>query len=253
MNAMTLQHPSYPCRVSPPSSLDVRHHRYSYPYPSDDARVLPPISRLSPDDPTSASAESNRSGSSSSFFPPLSETRYPAEDAEQNFKKRKLSPPAAMIMETNNNSSNTGMPRSRTSPTLSLPPPSALLEFRQENNRFHSKPQAYDDTSIPRTSSSSTSSSYATAAPQPSSTAVVMTRMPTQHTAIGRRKKRDTKPPNVNDVRTFVQVDKDENGNYRLPVEIDSWTVLSLGKVVYDRPAFHNQRYIYPVGYKVKK
>ncbi|KAI7887180.1 hypothetical protein K492DRAFT_214069 [Lichtheimia hyalospora FSU 10163] len=78
-------------------------------------------------------------------------------------------------------------------------------------------------------------------------------RMPTQHTAVGRRKKRDTKPPNVNDVRTFVQVEKDDNGNYRLPVEIDSWTVLSLGDVIYDRPAFHNQRYIYPVGYKVKK
>lgn len=77
--------------------------------------------------------------------------------------------------------------------------------------------------------------------------------MQTQHTAIGRRKKRDTKPPNVNDVRTFVQVEKDEHGNYRLPVEIDSWTVLNLGTVVYDRPAFHNQRYIYPVGYKVKK
>ncbi|ORY95004.1 F/Y-rich N-terminus-domain-containing protein [Syncephalastrum racemosum] len=79
------------------------------------------------------------------------------------------------------------------------------------------------------------------------------TRIPTQHTAIGRRKKRDTKPPNVNDIRTFVQVEKDEHGNYRLPVEIDSWTVLNLGYVVYDRPAFHNQRYIYPVGYKVKK
>ncbi|KAI8089357.1 F/Y-rich N-terminus-domain-containing protein [Halteromyces radiatus] len=68
-----------------------------------------------------------------------------------------------------------------------------------------------------------------------------------------RRKKRDTKPPNVDDIRTFIQIEQDEQGNYCLPVEIDSWTVYSLGHVVYDRPAFHNQRYIYPVGYKVKK
>lgn len=67
-----------------------------------------------------------------------------------------------------------------------------------------------------------------------------------------RRKKRDTKPPN-NDVRSVVDVAKDENGHYILPVEVDSWTVYDLGKVVWDRPAFHNQRYIYPVGYRVKK
>ncbi|GAB5593091.1 hypothetical protein Unana1_07991 [Umbelopsis nana] len=67
-----------------------------------------------------------------------------------------------------------------------------------------------------------------------------------------RRKKRDTKPPN-NDVRSVVDVAKDKNGNYILPVEVDSWTVYDLGRVVWDRPAFHNQRYIYPVGYRVKK
>ncbi|KAI9283903.1 hypothetical protein BC943DRAFT_327303 [Umbelopsis sp. AD052] len=67
-----------------------------------------------------------------------------------------------------------------------------------------------------------------------------------------RRKKRDTKPPN-NDVRSVVDVAKDESGKYILPVEVDSWTVYDLGKVVWDRPAFHNQRYIYPVGYRVKK
>ncbi|KAI8370576.1 uncharacterized protein BYT42DRAFT_94301 [Radiomyces spectabilis] len=68
-----------------------------------------------------------------------------------------------------------------------------------------------------------------------------------------RRKKRDTKPPNTNDIRPFVAIEKDKDGHYVLPAEVDSWTVLSLGKVVWDRPAFHNQRYIYPVGYKVKK
>ncbi|CAO3600531.1 unnamed protein product [Absidia cylindrospora] len=68
-----------------------------------------------------------------------------------------------------------------------------------------------------------------------------------------RRKKRDTKPPNATDVRPFVEVDRDTNGRYILPVEVDSWTVLDLGNVVWDRVAFHNQRYLYPVGYCVKK
>ncbi|KAG0167240.1 hypothetical protein DFQ28_005950 [Apophysomyces sp. BC1034] len=68
-----------------------------------------------------------------------------------------------------------------------------------------------------------------------------------------RRKKRDTKPPNANDIRPFVEVKKDKRGEYILPAEVDSWTVLDLGKVVWDRAAFHNQRYIYPVGYRVKK
>lgn len=67
-----------------------------------------------------------------------------------------------------------------------------------------------------------------------------------------RRKKRDTKPPNTNDIRQFIQVQKRE-GQYVLPAEVDSWTVLDLGVVIWDRAAFHNQRYIYPVGYRVKK
>ncbi|ORX51999.1 hypothetical protein DM01DRAFT_1336990 [Hesseltinella vesiculosa] len=68
-----------------------------------------------------------------------------------------------------------------------------------------------------------------------------------------RRKKRDTKPPNANDVRPYVDVPKDRHGSFVLPVDIDSWTVLDLGSVIWDRPAFHNQRYIYPAGYCVKK
>ncbi|KAG0185985.1 hypothetical protein DFQ28_008465 [Apophysomyces sp. BC1034] len=54
-------------------------------------------------------------------------------------------------------------------------------------------------------------------------------------------------------VRTFYEVDKDDRGNYILPVEIDSWTVVDLGTVIYDRPAYHNQRYIYPANYTVRK
>ncbi|OBZ88244.1 Transforming growth factor beta regulator 1 [Choanephora cucurbitarum] len=68
-----------------------------------------------------------------------------------------------------------------------------------------------------------------------------------------RRKKRDTKPPNASDIRPFVEVDRAEDGSYILPAEVDSWTVLNLGTVIWDKAAFHNQRYIYPVGYRVKK
>ncbi|ORZ21197.1 hypothetical protein BCR42DRAFT_407046 [Absidia repens] len=54
-------------------------------------------------------------------------------------------------------------------------------------------------------------------------------------------------------VRTYYEVDRDDCGRYILPVEIDSWTVVDLGTAVYDRPAYHNQRYIYPVNYTVRK
>ncbi|KAI8882403.1 hypothetical protein K501DRAFT_251497 [Backusella circina FSU 941] len=54
-------------------------------------------------------------------------------------------------------------------------------------------------------------------------------------------------------VRTYYEVDKDRHGSYILPVEIDSWTVVELGTVIYDRPAYHNQRYIYPINYTVRK
>ncbi|CAG8502501.1 4020_t:CDS:2, partial [Racocetra persica] len=47
-------------------------------------------------------------------------------------------------------------------------------------------------------------------------------------------------------------VPKDENGNFILPVEVGLHTVIKLGKIVYDRDSFHNDRYIYPVGYAVK-
>ncbi|KAI9487618.1 MAG: hypothetical protein EXX96DRAFT_553973 [Benjaminiella poitrasii] len=54
-------------------------------------------------------------------------------------------------------------------------------------------------------------------------------------------------------VRTYYEVEKDGNGSYVLPVEIDSWTVIDLGTIIYDRPAYHNARYIYPTNYTVRK
>ncbi|EIE79854.1 hypothetical protein RO3G_04559 [Rhizopus delemar RA 99-880] len=65
---------------------------------------------------------------------------------------------------------------------------------------------------------------------------------------------KEIKPKQVNTtVRTYYEVEKDSQGVYILPAEVDSWTVINLGTVIYDRPAYHNQRYIYPVNYTVRK
>ncbi|KAL7324573.1 hypothetical protein PS15p_209752 [Mucor circinelloides] len=105
-------------------------------------------------------------------------------------------------------------------------------------------------------SSSKSSSMITTSSNSNSNGAMATTRLnPTTDTYYhqSRRKKRDTKPPNANDIRPFVEVERTKDGSYILPAEVDSWTVLSLGTVVWDKAAFHNQRYIYPVGYRVKK
>ncbi|GJJ69439.1 hypothetical protein EMPS_01785 [Entomortierella parvispora] len=59
--------------------------------------------------------------------------------------------------------------------------------------------------------------------------------------------------PNLNKVRKVMVLDKDENGNIKLPVTVGIITVMSIGHVVYDREAFHNDRYIWPVGYKMSR
>lgn len=230
-------------------------------------RMLPPIGHLSPEE-TSSTATAPPTGAPAA-------SSSPSSYDEHTFKKRKLSPPAMDPFRVSSSSSSAAIARSempphtRTSPSLSLPPPSALLDLRKEDRYYYQQPSSVHHhippttTPLPPSAAEASSSSslqqhhhpyhHQQQQHQPYPHPQQHVRMPTQHTAVGRRKKRDTKPPNVNDVRTFVQVEKDDNGNYRLPVEIDSWTVLSLGDVVYDRPAFHNQRYIYPVGYKVKK
>lgn len=262
----------------PAESLSPPHESSRYP------RMLPPIGRLSPEE-TSSTATAPQPQQPAG--PPSSSS--PSSYDEHTFKKRKLSPPIMDPFRVSSSSSpavvaRTEMPpHSRTSPSLSLPPPSALLDLRKEDRYYYHQQQPSPHhvpttQPLPPTSAAAEASASSSSLqqhhphhqhhhhpyhhqqpppppphyPHPQQQQQHV-RMPTQHTAVGRRKKRDTKPPNVNDVRTFVQVEKDDNGNYRLPVEIDSWTVLSLGDVIYDRPAFHNQRYIYPVGYKVKK
>ncbi|KAF8941326.1 hypothetical protein BGZ58_010767 [Dissophora ornata] len=54
-------------------------------------------------------------------------------------------------------------------------------------------------------------------------------------------------------VRKVQLLEKDEAGNVKLPVTVGIITIQSIGDVVYDREAFHNDRYIFPVGYKMSR
>ncbi|KAG9289749.1 hypothetical protein G9A89_014484 [Geosiphon pyriformis] len=66
--------------------------------------------------------------------------------------------------------------------------------------------------------------------------------------------KRVTKTPLNSKTLKVQYVEKDKHENYILPVQIGSiLTVISLGKIIYDRDTFHNDRYIWPVGYEVRR
>lgn len=53
--------------------------------------------------------------------------------------------------------------------------------------------------------------------------------------------------------RKRITLPRDENGAVQFPVQIASLNVISLGKIEYERPAFHNERYIFPIGYTVER
>lgn len=53
--------------------------------------------------------------------------------------------------------------------------------------------------------------------------------------------------------RRVQPIDRDVHGNPKLPQQIGVLTVLNLGTIVTDRPTFHNERYIFPVGYTVSR
>ncbi|KAJ2159310.1 hypothetical protein GGF46_003102 [Coemansia sp. RSA 552] len=54
-------------------------------------------------------------------------------------------------------------------------------------------------------------------------------------------------------VRSVQPVPRDRDGNYEMPVQVGVLMVLRLGRVVWDRDVFHNERYIWPVGYTVQR
>ncbi|KAF9910263.1 hypothetical protein EC991_006992 [Linnemannia zychae] len=59
--------------------------------------------------------------------------------------------------------------------------------------------------------------------------------------------------PNSNKIRKVQALEKDENGNIKFPVTIGIITLMKIGHVVSDREAFHNERYIWPVGYTMAR
>ncbi|KAG0082616.1 hypothetical protein BGZ93_008392 [Podila epicladia] len=58
---------------------------------------------------------------------------------------------------------------------------------------------------------------------------------------------------NLTKIRKVIALERDENGQVKFPVTIGIIKVISLGHVVHDREAFHNERYIWPVGYKMSR
>lgn len=58
---------------------------------------------------------------------------------------------------------------------------------------------------------------------------------------------------NLTKIRKVITLERDENGQVKFPVTIGIIKVISLGHVVHDREAFHNERYIWPVGYKMSR
>ncbi|KAG0288563.1 hypothetical protein BGZ96_007701 [Linnemannia gamsii] len=59
--------------------------------------------------------------------------------------------------------------------------------------------------------------------------------------------------PGLAKARKVQIVERDDQGNVKLPVTVGIITILNIGYVVYDREAFHNDRYIWPVGYKMSR
>lgn len=53
--------------------------------------------------------------------------------------------------------------------------------------------------------------------------------------------------------RRVQPIQRDESGLPKLPQQIGVLTVLSLGKINFDQDTFHNERYIFPVGYTVRR
>lgn len=59
--------------------------------------------------------------------------------------------------------------------------------------------------------------------------------------------------PGLAKARKVQALEKDEAGNIKFPVTVGIITIWNIGYVVYDREAFHNDRYIWPVGYKMSR
>ncbi|CDS07796.1 hypothetical protein LRAMOSA01745 [Lichtheimia ramosa] len=72
----------------------------------------------------------------------------------------------------------------------------------------------------------------------------------------GLGQKRKRAPPGTGSRKNrhrLVTAEKDEAGDYIMPIQLGTIKLLSLGTVISDNPAYHNNRYIFPVGYKIER
>lgn len=67
--------------------------------------------------------------------------------------------------------------------------------------------------------------------------------------SISEKKKKKIMRPIAETVFKTVPVPMDSQGNPVLPFSIGLHTIHTLGTIVWDRPNYHNKRYIFPVGY----
>ncbi|KAF9963391.1 hypothetical protein BGZ70_007447 [Mortierella alpina] len=59
--------------------------------------------------------------------------------------------------------------------------------------------------------------------------------------------------PSLSKIRKVQHVERDEEGHIKFPLTIGIITLMDIGRVVFDREAFHTERYIWPVGYKMSR
>ena len=57
-------------------------------------------------------------------------------------------------------------------------------------------------------------------------------------------------PPSRVATKKYNQIPLDENGTPIFPILLGKFTILSLGQIEYENPLFHNERYIWPIGFK---
>jgi hypothetical protein len=53
--------------------------------------------------------------------------------------------------------------------------------------------------------------------------------------------------------KRLIEVQRDLYGNVMFPINLGALTIHSVGNVVYDRPAYHTDKYIWPVGFKATR
>ncbi|KAI7854915.1 F/Y-rich N-terminus-domain-containing protein [Circinella umbellata] len=73
--------------------------------------------------------------------------------------------------------------------------------------------------------------------------------------ALGRKRKRPVNTQAISRKSRYrlIAVPKDEAGDYILPVQLGTIKLISLGQILTTPPSYHNNRYIFPVGYKIER